>query len=184
MNLFQEKDYKLVIDPIAYTLKPFKIIWDRDKTKGKKKATQELAYIYYMCDYKSDFSDIFDPGEKHRAVAKQCMADEGFEPDEVVKNAMEFYESRQQTLTMRLYKTAKIGISKIEAFINNINLEDKDRKTGKPIYNVNQINSVIKELVNTSDTLEKLEKRVRADLEQQDYTARGNKEKSPFEDGI
>lgn len=184
MNLFQVKDYKLEINPAAYSVYPFKKIWDRDKSKNKKRAIEELSYIYFMCDYKSDFADIIDEEEKHTEIVKSCMQKEKYEPDKVVQEAMDFYVDRQETLTMRLYRTAKIGISKIEKYIESIDLKEKDKKTGKPIHNISQINSVIKELVNTADTLEKLETRIKSDLQQKDFTARGNREKAVFEDGI
>jgi len=38
MKLFQYKDYNVVISEEALLLKPFKKIWDRDKSKVKNKA--------------------------------------------------------------------------------------------------------------------------------------------------
>ena len=35
MKLFKYESYQVTIEPEALTLKPFKVIWDRDKSKHK-----------------------------------------------------------------------------------------------------------------------------------------------------
>lgn len=184
MNLFEMKDFKLQINPAAYTLTPFRKIWDRDKSRGKKKALLELAYIYYMCDYKSDYSDIVNTDEKHNAIISGCFEGKDFKPDKAVEDAMEFYESRQETLMMRMYKVAKLGIAKMETYVKEINLDERDAKTQKPVHNVTHLKGIIKELAEMADNVEKLEKKARAELQQTESNTKGNKEKSVFEDGI
>ena len=39
-----------------------KEIWDRDNDKYKSMAKQELAYIYYMADPRSDYQYLIDSG--------------------------------------------------------------------------------------------------------------------------
>ena len=45
MKLFRYEGYKLHISEEAFVLKPFKELWNRDKTKNKDKALQELGYV-------------------------------------------------------------------------------------------------------------------------------------------
>ena len=61
MNLFEISEGQLQIQPEAYALRAFKVLWDRDKTKGKDKAIIELAFVYFMTDFKSDFTDVIEP---------------------------------------------------------------------------------------------------------------------------
>ena len=48
IKLFKYEGYKLNISEEALLLKPFKEIWQRDKSKNKDKALQELGYIYFL----------------------------------------------------------------------------------------------------------------------------------------
>ena len=55
MKLFRYEGYNITISEEALLLKPFKTLWDRDKSKDKYKAMQELGYIYFMEDPRSDY---------------------------------------------------------------------------------------------------------------------------------
>jgi hypothetical protein len=41
IKLFKLDDYEVTVEPEALLLKPFKTIWDRDKSKDKSLAKQE-----------------------------------------------------------------------------------------------------------------------------------------------
>ena len=55
IKLFKYEGYKLNISEEALLLKPFKEIWQRDKSKNKDKALQELGYVYFISDPRSDY---------------------------------------------------------------------------------------------------------------------------------
>jgi hypothetical protein len=63
-----DANLELTISPQAYTLVPFKKIWDRDKSKGKQKALKDMSYIYWDADFRSFVHDITDPVEKHEQI--------------------------------------------------------------------------------------------------------------------
>ena len=48
MKLFKYEGYKIVISEEALILKPFKKLWDRDKSNDKGKALMELSFIIQM----------------------------------------------------------------------------------------------------------------------------------------
>ena len=50
IRLFKYEGYKVTISEEALLLKPFKAIWDRDRTKSKDRALDELGFIYFFCD--------------------------------------------------------------------------------------------------------------------------------------
>lgn len=60
MKLFKYENYEIVISEEALMLKPFRVLWNRDKTSGKSKALQELSFIYFMYDPRSDYMFIID----------------------------------------------------------------------------------------------------------------------------
>jgi hypothetical protein len=60
MNLIRYEGYNLTIEPEMLLIKPFKVLWDRDKSKTKENALMELGYIYFMCDPRSDYMYLLD----------------------------------------------------------------------------------------------------------------------------
>lgn len=55
MKLFKFEQYKVTISEEAFAMKPFKQIWNRDKSQSKDKAISELSYVYFMQDPRSDY---------------------------------------------------------------------------------------------------------------------------------
>ena len=60
MNLFFISDNKILPTPETLLIKEFENIWNRDKTKTKDIALKELAYIYFISDYKSIYNNYLD----------------------------------------------------------------------------------------------------------------------------
>jgi hypothetical protein len=68
MKLFKYENFKLNIAEEAFLLKPFKIIWNRDKTIYKERALAELGYIYFLCDPRSDYMFLTDEEERSAKI--------------------------------------------------------------------------------------------------------------------
>ena len=98
MNLFEMNNGVLQIQPEAYALEPFKVLWTRDKTKNKDNAIKELSFVYFMVDFTSDFADILEDSTREIEVKKsswevkcnyipKILWEEGYYPlEEVVPN--------------------------------------------------------------------------------------------------
>ena len=70
IKLFKYEGYSVTVEPEAIMLAPFKAIWDRDKRKDKSMAMQELAYIYFMSDPRSDYQYLVDEEVRKEEVIK------------------------------------------------------------------------------------------------------------------
>ena len=182
MNLFELKDYNVTFSPEALILIPFKILWDRDKTKNKKIAISELSYVYFMCDYKSDYADIIDEFKRSKEIISVLVLPEKWKPDENVMKAMQFYKERSKGMIMHLYEAATILLDQIVKFAKEVDLNERDDK-GKPIHNLKQINDVVKQLGDSVESVQNLEKMVKAELTNNKDKI-GSKTKSMFEDGF
>ena len=182
MKLFDLEDYQLVFSPQALALKPFKDLWDRDKTKDKSVAINELAYIYYMCDYKSDYAIIIDDEERSNEILSVLNLPKNWKVDNAIINAMQFYKDRSKGMIMHLYEASKILLDKIVTFAREVDIDERDDK-GKPIYNVKQINDIIKQLGDTAKSVQDLEKMVKEELDNTKNKV-GSKEKNLFEEGL
>ncbi|MCT4631294.1 MAG: hypothetical protein N4A76_00990 [Firmicutes bacterium] len=180
MELFQLKDNVVTFHPQALTLKPFKALWDRDRSKTKKNAIEELSFVYFVMDWKSEFADILDFKTRAEEVRKIVISKEKWELDDKVREACEFYDRLQQTLSMKLLAAARVGIEKIESFLHNVDIEERDRN-GKLIHNPTSIQKTINEMGQTVSGLKKLEDIVKKE-QAEDSRIRGGGEVGMFED--
>lgn len=182
MKLFVlDEKYNLEIDPIAYELTPFKIIWDRDKSVNKRQAKSELAYIYYMQDYKSDFYEISNSEERSTQVLRNLDLGEKLDPkDPVIEKALEFYAERSKTKTMLLLEDVYMSIDKLRGYFKEVDLTIVDGN-GKLVHDSAKFMNNVSKLGDMVDGLQKLEYQVRKE-QQADSKLRAGRDKGLFED--
>lgn len=180
MKLFTYESYQIQISPEAMALKPFKDIWDRDKSKNKNRALQELSFVYFYCDPKSDYVYISNETERAAAIIK----DEGMGnwiPDNKVIKAVDFYNSFKTT-TILLLESSRKAAQKVRDFLERVDLMETDDK-GRPKYVPSQIISAEKEVLNLIEVFDKVEKK--ALQEQTEINRmRGGGEKTIFEEDL
>ena len=179
MKLFKYEGYKLHISEEAFVLKPFKEIWNRDKTKNKDKALQELGYIYFMSDPRSDYQYIIDEEERANAIKEGEGIDPKWKPDNKVIEAMKFYKTFKPVSALLLEDT-RIAVDKLRQLLRNIELTEVD-DTGKPIYTLNTITATIKQIPSLVKDLDEAEKAIAKEIMESDKV-RGAQEKSMYED--
>lgn len=153
----------------------FKKIWDRDSSKDKSKATKELAYVYFIGDYKSEYN-IYGI-EKRDVVAKEVMEDPGFITDEIIENAITKYIKLQETSSMRYLRSIRDTVDSIIKFNDSLKFDsEKDIKT----YNPKLATSALKDVGSIVEDLEKWEKKVYGEEDQMNI--RGGGKVGLFED--
>lgn len=184
MNLFELKDHTLAWLPETMALKPFAELWKRDKSKDKLTATGELSFIFFFADSRSDFHNILDEDTRTAEILNQVGGlPKGWKPDAKVKAAIDFYKERSETVSSRLLEDAEHAAKKISTFLRNVNLYEREEKTGKPIYKPNEIVSALKSIPSVVEALQETKKKVEKEL-QEKGNARGSVEKGTFEDGF
>ena len=179
MKLFKYEGYNLNISEEAIMLKPFKTIWDRDKTADKDKAKMELAFIYFMKDPRSDYQIYIDENERMAKIKEGEGMLASWKPDKAVKDAMVFYDSFKSEAAM-LLDDIRVAITKLREYIKSIDLNATDNN-GKPIYTLNTYTSTISQIPKLITSLDEAEKTIYKDIVQSDKV-RGAADKAMFED--
>ena len=176
VRLFNLDGYEVTVDPEALVLKPFKKIWDRDKTKGKNIAKQELAYIYFMGDPRSDYQYIVDEDSRSKEVIQGLGMPIKWKPDTVVNEALIFYVS---------FKPISAGLLEdTKYFVNNFRKRLKelsDSLSDLDIKDMKEALAMIKQIPTLSEDLDKAERTLNKDITQ-DNSARGSQVKAILED--
>lgn len=176
MKLFKYESYQVVIEPEALALKPFKDIWNRDKSKDKDKAISELAFVYFFCDPRSDYQYIVDENERREAIKEGEGLPATWKPDAKVNNAIEFYSKFKSTSALLLEDT-RILVQRYRNKLLTINFDDLEIKDLKIIQElIKQSPSLIKDLNEAEKALAK--------EASNDSRMRGQGEKTIFEDSL
>ncbi len=169
----------MTIEPEALLLKPFKQIYQRDRSQNKNKALMELGFIYFFCDPRSDYQYITDEEDRLEEIKTGEGLPTDWEPDKAVYEAMTFYNSFKPTSALLLDDT-RVAIDKLRTLLRTIDLEEKDDK-GKPIYTLNTITATIKQVPSLIKDLNEAEKAINKEIFENNKV-RGAQEKSIYED--
>jgi len=183
MRLFDLISNQIVISEEAYLLLPFKAIWDRDKSKTKERALPELGYIYFLEDFRSDFSDIAIEEEREAEVTKVVSLPESWKEDKIVKEAREFYRKRSEDITpLLLLRDAKVVIDRIRIYFREVDFLALD-KNGRPKYDVDKVARVVERSAGILENLSKLEQMVKKEVQSKKDKV-GSKLKAVLEEGM
>lgn len=180
MKLFtlDTDSYSVVIEPQAALLQPFAALIERDKTKGKRTAKKEIAYVWFFVDITSDYAIHGNLDIRKDAIRRDLKLKKDWEPDKLVKAAMDYYEKMSSSLTASILRrsryTADRLSEKLEEAVDEEELSIDEM--GKILASINRMPDVIK-------SLQAAEKAVLKEI--QEATDRlGSKEKAEFEDGL
>lgn len=176
MKLFKYEGYNLTISEEALALKPFKKIWDRDKTSTKEKAIVELAYCYFMEDPRSDYQYIIDRDDRSDAIKEGEGLKKDWKPDKDIIAAMELYASFKSTAALLLDDIRTL----VDGYRSKLKDMTSDMST-LTVKDVKDIGAIIKQIPSIVKDLDEAEKAIAKEITQNDKV-RGAQEKSIYED--
>lgn len=179
IRLFEYENYEVTVEPEAIMLAPFKALYDRDKRKDKSLAKQELAFIYFMGDPRSDYQYLIDREVREAEVIRGLGMPEGWKPDEAVKRALDFYESFKP-VSAGLLEDTRVAVDKLRKMLRDIDLDERDER-GKPVHTLSTITQTIKQIPGLVKDLDEAERTLSRDIVAE-AKARGSQNKSLFED--
>ena len=182
MRLVKLENYQLQVEDELLLLKPFKELYDKDKSKGKSKFMEFLTIVYFLVDPRSDYSYIVSDELR----LKEILVSNGMKRDKFTKeeeDCIELYKKLTTTLSLELLRSTKIAVDRVRSFLEEIDLTATDDK-GKPIYTINSITQTIKMIPSLAKELSEAEKMISKEIEETGR-ARGNEgTKTLMDDGV
>lgn len=176
LKLFRYEGYKVLISEEAFALKPFRQIWQRDRTVNKDRAIMELGFIYFYTDPRSDYQYLVDDKERMEAIKEGEGLPSNWQPDKIVKEAMEFYASFKPVSALLLEDTRYL-VNKFRAKIRDLNFDNLEVKEFK------EITAIVKQITPLIRELDETEKALNAEMKSSSKM-RGQGEKTIFEDDL
>ncbi len=182
MKLFNFVNFQVKISEEALSIKAFRDIWNRDKSVEKIKAIQELGFVYFYCDPRSDYMFLIDEDTRMQKIIEQEGLPSNWKPDKEVQKAIEVYKYLTTTPGSLLLQDTRELVDKLRNQLKEIDLTLMDDK-GKPVYTLNTITSTIKQIPDLIKDLNEAEKTI-ADEIDENAKMRGSGIKKIFEDGF
>lgn len=173
MKLFKYEGYEVKVAPEALALKPFKKLWNRDKSKDKEKATMELAFLYFFCDPRSDYQYILDEDDRLKAVKEGIGLLDSWKPDKDMEAAIKLYKSFEAP-SSALLRAALEGVEKVQKLLKS--LEPDDTKSLKEYL------TAMKLIPEVAAMIKEAERTINEEMEYGE--AKGSIEKTLFDDGL
>lgn len=149
-------------------------ITPKDK-KGEhgERAFREFKYIWLALDWLSPYSD-YSEQERHQEALKDAGLTEEEFNDPLFRAACRKYRALQEeTRSIKMLKAAQNTVDKFIDYFNNIDPEERDLQTGKPIFKVKDIMAEISSLSKVNDELKLLEGQVKKEVAEQSILRAG-----------
>ena len=183
MKLVKFVDYKLIISEEALFIKAFADLWKRDRSPTKEKALQELGFIYFQYDPRSDYMFMSDEVARAELIKSQEGLPKNWKPDDKVLEAIKVYVTLTQTTSSLLLADTRTAINNLRTFLSTVDLINDVDDNGKPKYTVNSLTSALKAIPDLTKELVASEKAIAKEIEENDKM-RGQKMKKIMEDGL
>ena len=180
MRLIKIENYELKVADEALLVKPFRKLWNQDRSKGKEQFYKQMSVLFFTYSPSSNYSYIID--EKDRM--KEVLLQEGisdFKPSADFKEAVEVYKKLVKTSSSELLEDTRLIIEKMRQSLKGIkfdNLDEKDKVNA--VKTVATVVGMIPKLVRD---LTEAEKAVAKEMEEQN-NARGSQELTIFDNDI
>jgi len=167
MKIFNFVNYEVVVDPIAWTLQPFRAILDKYKKKDKYYAVLEMAYVYFASDWRSDYSTIVNINERKEKILSEVFIKDRdkLKINATTDLAIDFYKEKQETISMGLYEDAKLAVNKIRDYFKTVDLTLMDDQ-GKPLHDISKLTKAISDTATIVGKLKELENAVKKEVEE------------------
>ena len=172
-GLFDMKDGKFIVDPNKIIIPPFKEIWERDKTKNKEVALNELSYIYFLADFESPYAN-FPEDERMERVKIDFITKNKLKIDALVVHGVEKYKEFQSTHSMRLLKSAQAAADKMASYFNDIDFSAQS-DDGKLLYIAKDVATTLGNVGKIIESLDKVEEKVKKEIKTESKIRGGGK---------
>lgn len=176
-KLFDIVGTEVTIDPTVLAIPAIKAIWDRDKSKAKEKAINEIKYIVFLVDYKSPYRDLHE-SIRELAIIKDIFKKEDWKPDSVIKDAIDKYKVLRKTKMVMLLENAEHALDELSSWFGEVNFKDTDA-FGRLKFDIKDVKANLKEIGGIAKSIAALKNQVETELSE--MSARGSNEIGYYE---
>lgn len=164
---------------------PFRDIWERDESKDKRYAIEDLSYIEFMASIqKSNPYSGYPEDQRADKIIKDIITRAEWDPQDrlLVAGIAKLKEFQAEaSVTYNYYMAAKTAAEKMQQFFINFSMADVNLRTGAPIFKPKDITSALNDTSRVLENLNTLREKVDNEIFEE-VKKKGQKIVSPFAD--
>jgi len=141
-RLFDIVNGKVIMNPTALWIPEFKKIWDRDKTKYKSKAVNEISYIVFMYGFHSPYAAYSEKDRERKILEDYFPNNKEWAPDKEISAAVKRYKELQDSVALRALRSAKIALDKVNEYFETVSPD----RANEILRNAKELGPTIKSL--------------------------------------
>ncbi len=130
------------------------------------RAFREFTYIWLALDWKSIYADFSEQERHQEALRDASMTEEEFNNPEFRAACRKYRRIQDENRSIKMMKAAQNTVDKFVDYFNNVDPEERDPQTGKPIFKVKDLIAEISNLSKVHDELITLENMVKKELQE------------------
>lgn len=182
MNLLQYKDYKVTISEEAWLVPSIRRLFELDKTKSKTSFMDQMTFVYFYADVRSEYNYIDDSDERASAIITNEGLPKDFKTTPELMKAIDDYTRLTTTTSSALLRDSMIAADRLRKFLVSVDYNERDDK-GRPVYAINTVTTALKSIPEIAKSIKETEKIVNQEIIDSGRTRGGNDRKKIFEDG-
>ena len=128
------------------------------------RAFREFTYIWLALDWQSLYADYSNQERHQEALRDANLTEEEFNYPIFRAACRKYREIQNSTRSIKVLQAAQNTVDKFIDYFNNIDPEERDPQTGKPIYKVKDIMAEISSLDKVLEELKTLTDQVKKDI--------------------
>jgi len=141
----------------------------KDDPKGtyKLRAFKEFQYIWLAIDWQSVYADYSELERHNEALKDSGITEEQFNDPDFRSACRKYRELQESNRSIKMLHAAQNTVDKFIDYFNNIDPEERDPLTGKPIFKVKDIMTEVSNISKVNEELQILESQVKKEIAEQ-----------------
>ena len=123
MKIFNLANNNIVFDEALLLIPEFEALWKKDTSKTKELAFKQFAYIYFIYDSASPYSNF--PEHKRIELVSKDMLKGEVKNNEQLKAAVQKFLEMSETPTQRLLASVKSKIDDVARYLTDTEIDNK-----------------------------------------------------------
>lgn len=152
------KEFEVLLDPKRNKCK------EDPEGKYKLRAFREFKYIQLAINWKSPYSDFPEQERHQEALRDASISEEEWNNPEFRAACRKYRALQESNRSIKMLDAARNTVDKFVDYFNNIDPEERDEQTGKPVFKVKDIMTEISTLHKVHEELQILESAVKKEL--------------------
>ena len=158
----------LLIEEFAKLMDDKRNICAEDKTgKLHLRAFKEFTYIWLAIDWQSFYCNDAEQTRHIQALKDSGLTEDEFNDPEFRAACRKYRKIQESNLAIRSLSAARVTINKFIDYFENIDPQERDENTYKPIYKVKDIMAEITSMSKVLEELKILESQAKREMQEQ-----------------